>query len=190
MEPLLDFLSEKFSYFLIYKLPRDFLPSFESFGLSVQEIKGKIDFQDGHYGSHLGFLIGMIFAIFDIQVSLILPSFKSTDLSVQEKKGKIDFQEGRYGGHLGFTTSTVLAIFDLQVSPILPTKFRVNWSFGSVQNRFSRWPPWRKFGFPIGTILAIFDLQVALILSTDLSVQEKKFKIDFQDGGMVAILDF
>ena len=33
--------------------------------LSVQEKKQKIDFQDG---GHLGFLIGTILAIFDIQV--------------------------------------------------------------------------------------------------------------------------
>ena len=35
------------SAILIYKSPRYLLPSFESFGLSVQEKKLKIDFQDG-----------------------------------------------------------------------------------------------------------------------------------------------
>ena len=39
--------------------------------LSVQEEKRKIDFQDG---GHLGFLIGTILAIFDLQVILILPT--------------------------------------------------------------------------------------------------------------------
>ena len=43
-------------------------------------------------------------------------------------------------------------------------------------------------GFPISTILAIFDLQspqcfLASLESIGLSVQEKKRKIDFQDGG-------
>ena len=36
--------------------------------------EGKIDFQDGCHGGHLGFPIGMILAIFDLQVTRILPS--------------------------------------------------------------------------------------------------------------------
>ena len=47
--------------------PECFLPSFESNGPSVQEKKRKIDFQDGCHGGHLGFLIGTILAIFDLQ---------------------------------------------------------------------------------------------------------------------------
>ena len=44
-------------------------------------------------------------------------------------------------------------------------------------------------------ILAIFDLQVTPILLTKfqvngLSVYEEKFKIDFEDGRIAAILDF
>ena len=48
----------------------DFQTSFESAGLSVQEKKFNIDFQDG---SHLGFPIRMILATFDLEVTLILP---------------------------------------------------------------------------------------------------------------------
>ena len=59
--------------------------SFESIGLSVQEI---------------------------LSPQCFLPSFESVDLSVQEKKQKQDFQVGR---HLGFPIRTILAIFDLQV---------------------------------------------------------------------------
>ena len=62
-----------FSFFFIYKLPRCFLASLESTGLSVQEKKRKIDFQDGFHGCHLGFPIGMILAIFDVPVTTILP---------------------------------------------------------------------------------------------------------------------
>ena len=40
---------------------------------SGEEAK-KIDFQDGCHGGHLEFPIGMILAIFDLQVTLILPS--------------------------------------------------------------------------------------------------------------------
>ena len=85
MAAILDFLSERFSLFLIYKLPQCFLPSLESTGLSFQEKKRKIDFQDGH----LGFLIEIILAILIYKSPrCILPSFKSIGLSVQEKKQK------------------------------------------------------------------------------------------------------
>ena len=51
------------------------LPSkFESIGLSVQEKKRKIDFQDGIHVSHLGFPISTILATFDLQVTLMLPT--------------------------------------------------------------------------------------------------------------------
>ena len=90
----------------------------ESIGLSVQEKKRKIDFQDGGHGGHLGFPIGTILATFDLQVTLmLLASLESIGLSVQEKKRKKDFQDGGHGGHLGFPIGTILAIFDLQVHP-------------------------------------------------------------------------
>ena len=58
--------------------------SFESTGLLIQEKKFKIDFQDG---GHLGFPIGTILAIFDLQVTLICPTkFESIE------KIKIDNQ--------------------------------------------------------------------------------------------------
>ena len=101
----------------------------------VQEKKQKIDFQgDGH----LGLTIGIILAIFDLQVTPMLPTnFKSIGLSVKEML-KIDFKDGDYGGHLGFPIRTILAIFEEQVTPMLSTKFQVNWPFGSgeAQNRF------------------------------------------------------
>ena len=58
--------------FFIYKLPRYFLPSFESVGLFVQ--KRKIDFQDSSSDGHLGFPIRKILAIFDLQAVSILPT--------------------------------------------------------------------------------------------------------------------
>ena len=119
----------------------------ESIGLSVQEKKRKIDFQDGCHGGHLGVSVGTILAIFDLQVTLMLPSkFGVNWPSVQEKKRKIDFQDSGHGGHLGFPIGTILAIFDLQVTLMLPSKFGVKWPFGSgeeAKNRFSRWLPWR-----------------------------------------------
>ena len=117
----------------------------ESIGLSAQEKKRKIDFQDGDHGGHLGFPIGTILATFDLQVTLML----STKFRVNwhlGKKRKIDFKDGRHGGHLGFMIGTILAIFDLHVTSMLPCKFGVNWPFVSgeeAKNRFSRWLPWQ-----------------------------------------------
>ena len=74
MAAILDFLSAQFYLFLIYKSPQCFLASLESIGLLVQEKKQKIDFQDGGHGSHLGFPIGTILAIFNLQVTPMLPT--------------------------------------------------------------------------------------------------------------------
>ena len=61
----------------------DYQTSFESIGLSSQEKKFNIDFQDGN---HLGFPIRMILATFDLQVTLILPmKFQVIGLKVQDK---------------------------------------------------------------------------------------------------------
>ena len=104
MDPIWDFLSEWFELFFIYKSPRCFLPSFESIGLSVQEKKRKIDFQDGR---PLGFLIGMILAIFYLKVIPMLPTnFKSIGPLVQEKTEKKVFQDG---GDFGFPIGVILA---------------------------------------------------------------------------------
>ena len=72
------------------------------------------------------------------------------------------------------------------MTPMLPIKFRVTGPFYSGEEDFQD----GNFGhliFPIGTILAIFDLQVTSMIlisfkSNGLSVQEKKPKIDYQDG--------
>ena len=74
MAAVLDFRSARFSLFLIYKSPQCFLASLESIGLSVQEKTQNIDFQDGGHGGHLGFPIGTILAIFNLQVTPMLPT--------------------------------------------------------------------------------------------------------------------
>ena len=74
MVAILDFRLEWLWLLLIYKSSPCFLPSFKSIGLIVQENKWKIDFQDGHRDSHLGFLIRMILAIFALQVTPMLPT--------------------------------------------------------------------------------------------------------------------
>ena len=47
---------------------------FESTGFLFQEKKRKKDFQDGHHDGHLGFSIGTILAISDLQVIPMLPT--------------------------------------------------------------------------------------------------------------------
>ena len=85
---ILDFRSE---LFLINKSSQYFLSSFESMGLSVQE-KFKIDFQESNCDGHLVFLIGMIFAIFDLQVTLML----STKFSVNWPFGSGEEAQNRF----------------------------------------------------------------------------------------------
>ena len=70
MAAILDFWSEWFLLFLIYKSPWCFLPRSKSVGLSVHNKNLKLDFKDG---GHLGFLIRTILAIFDVQVTPMLP---------------------------------------------------------------------------------------------------------------------
>ena len=65
MAAILDFRSERFSYFdlqVTTKLPTKFRVNF---CLLVQEMKRKIDFQDGRHGGLLGLPIETILAIFD-----------------------------------------------------------------------------------------------------------------------------
>ena len=61
-----------FSYFFLSTSHPDASYSFKSIGLSVQE--KRIDFQDGCYGGHLGFPMGTILAIFDLQITVMLPT--------------------------------------------------------------------------------------------------------------------
>ena len=128
---------------VLTKIHDDYINKCESNGLSAQEKKFNIDFQDG---GHLGFPIRTILATFELQITSILPmKFESIDLLVQEKTFKIDFQHGCYGNHLGFLIRMILAIFDQQVPLILPIKFRVNGPFylgEEVKNRFSRLQLW------------------------------------------------
>ena len=94
--------------------PKCFLPSFESIGLSVHKKTRKIEFQGGRHGGHLGFLIGTILSIFDLQVSPMLPSkFQVNWYFGSGGEAKIDFQDGHHGGHFGFPIGTSLTIFDL-----------------------------------------------------------------------------
>ena len=141
---ILDCRSARFYLLLIYKSHWCFPASLESIGLSVQEKKRKIDFQDG---GHLGFPISTILATFDLQVTLMLPS----KFEINWPFGSGEEMKNRFSRWRPWRPSCIsyrhdLTIFDLQVTLILPSKFGVNWPFGSgedAKNRFSRWLPWR-----------------------------------------------
>ena len=133
-----DFKSKRLSLILICKSLWYFLPSFKSVGLSCQENKYNIDFKDDGWGGHLGFPIGKILNIFDLQVFRIFPSkCLVSGLSVQQKKRKIVFQDGGHGGYLRFSIRTFLVNFDLRV---IQLNFE---SFGlSVQEKFKIYFQW------------------------------------------------
>ena len=76
----LDFRSERFNLFLIYKSPECFLSSFESVGLSVQEKNRIIDFK---MAAILDFRSERIYLFLIYKTPrCFLPSFESIDLSV------------------------------------------------------------------------------------------------------------
>ena len=77
---------------VLYRSP-DYQTSSKSVGLSVQEKKFNIDFQDG---GHLGFSIRMIFSYFRIANHLDTSNEDSTHLAFwfRIKKFKTDFQHG------------------------------------------------------------------------------------------------
>ena len=96
---------------------------------------------------HLGFLIGMILAIY-IPTSHPDAFYQfSNQLALWFRKisEKKEFQDGCIGSYLGFPIQIIKGILDLQVTLMLPTKFQVKWPFSSeaeAKNRFSRWLSW------------------------------------------------
>ena len=92
-----------FTYFWSTSHP-DASYSVKSIGLSVQEKKRKIHFQDGRHGGHLWFLIRMILAIFDLQV----------DTSYQISS-QLAFQSSRRREKQIFKMVTMEAILDFQL---------------------------------------------------------------------------
>ena len=84
-----------------------------------------------------------------------------------------------------------LAIFDLQDTDTF-YKFQVNWPFGSgeeAKNRFPRRRPWSSFWISDQNAFNYFwstshpDASYQVSSQIVFSVQKKKRKIDFQDGG-------
>ena len=131
----------------IYKSLRYLLPSFKWIGLSVQEKKQKIAFQDGR---HLGVLIRMIVAIFDLQATLTLPTKFGVNWpfgSGEEAKNRFLRQRPWQSSwisdqnNFSYFWSTSHPDASYQVSRLLVFWFRTE----KARNRFSRRLQWRPF---------------------------------------------
>ena len=122
----------------------------------------KIDFQDG---GHLGFLFGMILAIFVHRLPwYFLPCFEW----ISSPRHKTDFQDGGQDGHLLFWIGELLAI--LQAAQyFLPSFEAISLLVQKKQGKID-FQDGDHLGFPIRTILASFDLTVAPILPTKFQV--------------------
>ena len=66
-----------------------FLLSFKSVGFLVQEKKRKVDFQFRRHDDHLGFSVGTILTVFDLQVTPMLPTELQINWSVGSGEAKI-----------------------------------------------------------------------------------------------------
>ena len=97
-----------------YKLPRCFLPNLESVGLSVKQIKFKIDLQDGGYGGNSGFQIRTILAIFDQQFTPIL-LIVSSQFAFRFRRRRIDFQKAAIRSSLIFDRT--VGMIDMIILP-------------------------------------------------------------------------
>ena len=113
-----------FRYFLSTDHPKSYQVSSQSAFWFRRRHSKQIKFQNGHHGCHLGYLNGMILAIFDQQVTLILPIKFPVNLACWfRRRSSLDIQDGLNGSHLVFLIGRILAIFDLNVTMILHTKF-------------------------------------------------------------------
>ena len=89
------FLNGTILALFIYKSPWCFLPSLESIGLSAQEKKKKIDFQDDSHGGHLGCPIRMILAILTYQSPRCFLSFQDISRPFVSEEARNRFSRRR-----------------------------------------------------------------------------------------------
>ena len=104
-------------------------------------------FQDGGYGGHFGFPIGMILAIFHLHVNLLLHcKFKLNSPCGLREDVQNKFSIWQLWCHLGFPIDKILAHFDPEVVLLLQSKFPLKWTKDlgrDVKNWFSRRWLWR-----------------------------------------------
>ena len=192
MAAILNFWLEPFYlfffFFFIYKSPWCFLPCFKLTDHSFQEVKRKINFQEGGHDGHFGFQIGTILAIFDLQDTLMLPTKFQVNWpfgSGEEEKNRLSRWRPSWisdGNDFSYFWSTSHPDASYQVSSQLPFS-----SGEEEKNRFSRWQPWWPSWISDWNNFSYFDLQVTLMLPTKFCVNwpfgsGEEQKIDFQDG--------
>ena len=133
---------------------------------TVQDKKLKIDFKDGCHGGHLGFLIGMILSIFDLQVTLMLPFSSGEEVKNRLSKW-LPWRPSWISNQNDFSHFKSLSHPD--------ASYRVSsqLAFGLRRRRkkdFQHGYQGSHLGFPISMVLAIFDLQVTLMPPTTFGV--------------------
>ena len=189
---ILDFRSERFNSVWSTSHPNVSYQVSSQISFRFRRKKRKIDAQDGGHCRHLGFPIGTIFnsvwstshpnASYQVSSQLVF--------RFRRKKAKNRCSRWCLLPLSWISDPNDFSYFDLQVTPALPTKFWVNLHFGSgeeVKNRFSRSLLWRPSWISDRNGFSDFDLQITQCFlpsfeSIGLSVQEKKRKIDFQEG--------
>ena len=146
---ILDFRWNNFSYFWSTSHPDASYQVSSQLAFWFGRRRGKTDFHDGHHGSHLGFRIGTVLAIFDLEVTPMLPTeFQVNWPFGSGEKAKNRFSRWPPWQPYWISDQTDFSYFYLQVTLMLPTEFQVNWPFGSgeeAKSRFARWPPRRPF---------------------------------------------
>ena len=144
MVAILDFQLTQFSYFWCTSHTDASYQVSSRLVFWFRRRREKIEFQDG---SHLGFLIGTVLALFDLQVTpMFQTKFQVNQPFSSGEEAKYRFS--RWRPSWISDQNDFSYFFYLQVTLMLPTKFQVIWTFGSgeeVKNKFSRWPPWWPF---------------------------------------------
>ena len=113
-------------------------------------------------------------------------SFESTGLSIQEKKLKTDFQDGDRGSQVAFwirrRTSNIF--FKIFLIEFLSTSLSGTIQDKKFKNRFLRWWWWWPSWISDLNYFSYFwsTSHLNSLESINLSIKEKNFKIDFQDG--------
>ena len=137
-------------YFSYFRSRGCYSVSFNSNRPKVWEEKSKIVFQDGGYGGHFGLPIGMILAIFHLQVNLLLhPLFQLNSPCGLRENVLNRFSRWQLCRLSWILIDTILAHFDPEVILLLQGKFwlKSTKSLGrDVENWFSRWRLWRPSG--------------------------------------------
>ena len=176
MAAILDLRSERFLLIFIYKLPRYFILRLGSFGFSVQEKNRKMDFQDGHlgHGGHLGFAIGAISTIFNLQVITILPTkFRVNWPFGSGKEVQNRFLRWLRGGRLGFSIGTIWLILTYKLPRYICLSFESTGLSVREKKRKIYFQDDSHAGhhrFSIGSIFSYFNLKVTSMLPTKFQV--------------------